>query len=114
MDDNPNEGNTGGIRLSINDKITVVTYKCKTVQNLLTEIAGLLVLFRVFTLILSSFHEQRFISKMKKETKEEFREVFTYQNFKRLIVENKEMKEEMREIKEFINFRKTEEEVKTD
>jgi len=51
---------------------------------------------------------------MKKETKEEFREVFTYQNFKRLIVENKEMKEEMREIKEFINFRKTEEEVKTD
>jgi hypothetical protein len=30
---------------------------------------------------------------MKKKTKEEFREIFTYENFKRLIIENKEMKE---------------------
>jgi hypothetical protein len=66
------------------------------VQNVLTEIAGLLVLVRVFTFILSVFHEKRFISKMTKQTKEEFREVFTYENIKRLIVENQEMKEEMK------------------
>ena len=52
-------------------------------QNVLTEIAGLLVVMRVFTIILGVFHEKRFISKMQKETKEEFREVFTYENFKR-------------------------------
>ena len=44
---------------------------------------------------------------MKKETKEEFREIFTYANFKRAIVEiqevkakNEEMKEQIEEIKE--------------
>ena len=42
--------------------------------NVLTDIAGLLVLFRLATLVLGIFHEQRFISKMKKETKEEFEE----------------------------------------
>ena len=76
----------------------MITYKSKTVQNVLSEIAGVLVLLRVFTLILSVFHEQRFISKMKKETKEEFREVFTYENFKRLLVENQEMKEKINKI----------------
>jgi hypothetical protein len=40
------------------------------VQNVLTEIAGLLVVMRVFTIILGVFHEKRFISKMQKETKE--------------------------------------------
>ena len=76
----------------------MITYKSKTVQNVLSEIAGVLVLLRVFTLILSVFHEQRFISKMKKETKEEFREVFTYENFKRLLAENQEMKEKINKI----------------
>ena len=59
-----------------------MTYKCKTVQSVLSEIAGLLVLLRIFTFILSVFHEQRFISKINKEKKEEFRDVFTYENFK--------------------------------
>ena len=77
----------------IDDTVTVVTYKSKTVLNLLSEIAGLLVLLRIFTFILGAFNEQRFIYKMKKENKEEFREVFTYENFKRLIDENLEMKE---------------------
>ena len=63
--------------------MTVVTYKSKTILNVLTEIAGLLVLLRLVTFVLGIFHEQRFILKMKKETKEEFREVFTYDNFKR-------------------------------
>jgi hypothetical protein len=40
---------------------------------------------------------------MKKEKKEEFREVFTYENMKRLIVENQEMKEEIKEMKEVID-----------
>ena len=78
----------------------MVTYKSKTMLNVLTEIAGLLVLFRLATLVLGIFHEQRFISKMKKETKEEFREVFTYDNFKRLQVENLEFKTEMSQLKE--------------
>jgi hypothetical protein len=80
--------------------VTVVTYKSKTMLNVLTEIAGLLVLFRLGTLVLGIFHEQRFIAKMKKETKEEFREVFTYDNFKRLQVENLEFKTEMSQLKE--------------
>jgi hypothetical protein len=36
---------------------------------------------------------------MKKETKEEFREVFTYDNFKRLQVENQESKTEIAQMK---------------
>ncbi len=36
---------------------------------------------------------------MKKETKEEFREVFTYDNFKRLQVENIEFKTEITDLK---------------
>jgi hypothetical protein len=68
--------------------------------NVLTEIAGLLVLFRLATFILGIFHEQRFISKMKKETKEEFREVFTFDNFKRLQVENLEFKTEIDQLKD--------------
>ena len=57
-------GSSGAIILD--EKVNVVTYKRKTVQNVLTEIAGLLVLLRVFTFILGAFHEKRFISKMKK------------------------------------------------
>jgi hypothetical protein len=67
--------------------------------NVLTEIAGLLVLLRLATLVLGIFHEQRFISKIKKETKEEFREVFTYDNFKRLQVENLQFKTEIGQLK---------------
>ena len=51
---------------------------------------------------------------MKKQTKEEFREVFTYENFKKLIQKNHEIEIEIKEIKEFIDFRKAEEEVKND
>ena len=76
-----------------------VTYKSKTMLNVLTEIAGLLVLSRLATLVLGIFHEQRFISKIKKETKEEFREVFTYDNFKRLQVENLQFKTEIGQLK---------------
>ena len=43
--------------LFIDDTVTVVTYRHKTLQNVLTEIAGLLVLLRIFTLILGVFHE---------------------------------------------------------
>jgi hypothetical protein len=68
--------------------VTVVTYKTKTVQNVLTEIAGLLVLTRIFAFFLVSFNQWRFNKKMKKETNEEFREIFTYPNFKRTLVEN--------------------------
>ncbi len=48
----------------LDEIIDVVTYKSKTVQNVLAEIAGLLVLLRLFTFILSVLHEKRFISKM--------------------------------------------------
>ncbi len=36
---------------------------------------------------------------MKKETKEEFQEVFTYTNFKKTLVENQQMKVEMSELR---------------
>jgi hypothetical protein len=41
---------------SIDDTVTVVTYKSKTMLNVLTEIAGLLVLLRLATLVLGIFH----------------------------------------------------------
>jgi hypothetical protein len=36
--------------------------------------------------------------KIKKETNEEFREIFTYSNFKRTMVENEETKAKIQEI----------------
>ena len=85
--------------LGVSDVVKTVTFKSKTMLNLLTEIAGLLVIFRLATFILGVFHEQRFIKKMKMETKEEFREVFTYENFKKLQVENMESKSEISQLK---------------
>ena len=86
--------------ITVNDSITIVTFKSKTVQNVLTEIAGLLVLTRILQLLLVTFHEWRFNQKMKKETNEEFRDIFTYSNFKRAIVEIQELKEQNLEMKE--------------
>jgi hypothetical protein len=74
------------VAVVVDDKLTVVTYKRKTVQSFLTEIAGLLVLSRFLQFFLLSFHEWRFNKKMKKEAGEEFREVFTYPNFKKTMV----------------------------
>jgi len=45
------------IGISIDETLTVVTHKCKTVQNVLTEIAGLLVLARLLTFLLRAFNE---------------------------------------------------------
>jgi hypothetical protein len=91
--------NLSGSYLFIDDKaVTVVTYKCKTVQSVLSEIAGLLVLIRILTFLLRSFNEWRYNEKIKKETNEEFREIFTYSNFKRTMVENEETKAKIQEI----------------
>ena len=86
--------------ITVDDSITVVTFKSKTVQNVLTDIAGLLVLTRILHILLVTFHEWRFNQKMKKETNEEFRDIFTYYNFKRAIVEIQELKEQNLEMKE--------------
>ena len=52
---------------------------------------------------------------MQKETKEEFREVFTYENFKRQIVKIQELEGEIKEIKEFIDtIRQKKDEAKND
>ena len=72
--------------MTVDDSINVVTFKTNTVLNVLTEIAGLLILARILSFLLVTFHEWKFNKKMKKETNEEFREVFTYSNFKRAIV----------------------------
>ena len=77
----------------------MVTYTCKTVQSILTEIAGLLVLTRLLTIFLRIFNECMFNRKIKKETNEEFREIFTYSNFKKSMVEIKELKEKDQEMK---------------
>jgi hypothetical protein len=74
--------------------VTVVTYKCKTLQSVLTEIAGLLVLTRLLTMFLRAFNEWQFNKKIKRESKEEFRDVFTYANFKRNMVEIQEVRRE--------------------
>ena len=88
--------------LLLDDQVAVVTYKCKTVQSVLTEIAGLLVLTRLLTIFLRIFNEWMFNRKIKKETNEEFREIFTYSNFKKTIVENQETKAQNEEMKEEI------------
>lgn len=43
--------------LVIDDTVTIVTFKQKTIQNVLTEVAGLLVILRIFTFISGIFHE---------------------------------------------------------
>jgi hypothetical protein len=58
----------------IDENINVVSYSRKTVQTVLTEIAGLLVLTRILQFFLVTFHEWRFNRKMIGETGEEFRE----------------------------------------
>ncbi len=72
--------------MEVDDTVTVVTYQVKTVQNVLSEIAGLLIISRILTIFLHSFNEWMFNRKIKKENNEEFREVFTYSNFKKVIV----------------------------
>ena len=99
LQENPNTLDSEHIGIDIDDSVTVVNYKCKTVQSALTEIAGLLVLTRVLTMFLRAFNEWQFNRKIKKETQEEFREVFTYENFKRNIVDIQEMRGEIRELK---------------
>ncbi len=79
--------------------MTVVTYKCKTLQSMLTEIAGLLVLTRLLTMFLRAFNEWQFNKKIKRESKEEFRDVFTYANFKRNMVEIEEVRRENQEMR---------------
>ncbi len=87
----------------IEDEVTVVTYKAKTLQQTLSEIAGLLVLIRVASLILGLFHEYRYNRKIMKETQEEFREVFTYENFKKQILINEQQDEKIERMFEKIN-----------
>ena len=70
----------------MDDVVTVVLYKAKTIQSVLTEIAGLLVIMKILGFSLRFYNEKRFISKMKKEEIEDFREVFTYSNFKGLML----------------------------
>jgi len=79
--------------------VTVVTYKFKTLQSVLTEIAGLLVLTRLLTMFLRAFNEWQFNKKIKSESKEEFRDVFTYTNFKRNMVEIEEVRRENQEMR---------------
>ena len=43
--------------LVIDDTVTIVTFKQKTIQSVLTEVAGLLVILRIFTFISGIFHE---------------------------------------------------------
>ena len=87
------------IGIYIDDFVTVVTYKSKNVLDVLTEIAGLLVLARLLTLFLRSFNEWKYNRKIMKETNEDFREVFTYYNFKKNMIENQEMRAEIDQLK---------------
>jgi len=87
------------IYLQIDPTVTVITYKVKTVQRVLSEIAGLLVLTRILTLVLRSFNEWSFNRKMTKENNEDIREVFTYSNFKKAVVKIQEIQTENEDIK---------------
>lgn len=85
--------------MEVDESVTVVTYKSKTVQDVLSEIAGLLIISRILTSFLHSFNELKFNRKIQKENNEEFRDVFTYSNFKKTLVEIQEMREENREMR---------------
>ena len=78
--------------IGIDKSVTVVNYKAKTVQSVLTEIAGMLVLTTVLSFFLSMLNEWSFNRKMSKESNQDYREVFTYPNFKKTMDENQEMK----------------------
>jgi hypothetical protein len=77
-------------------------------QDVLTEVAGLLVLTKILTFLLGKVNEWSFNRKIQKETNEEFRDIFTYTNFKKTIVENQEMKIQIQEMKEEIQEMKAE------
>jgi regulator of replication initiation timing len=80
-DTNPNRfilNDNNLIGIGIDSTVNVVTYKSKTMQDVLTEIAGLLVLTSILTFFLASFNEWMFDRKIKRETNDEFREIFTY------------------------------------
>jgi hypothetical protein len=62
------------------------------VQSALNDIAGLLIISRILTFFLNLVNEWLFNRKIKKETQEEFRDVFTYSNIKKTMVENQEIK----------------------
>ena len=78
----------------VDDTVTVLTYKSKTVLSVLTDIAGLLVIACLLTFLLHSFNECMFNRNFKRETNDEFREVFTYMNFKKAMVEIMEIRAE--------------------
>jgi hypothetical protein len=66
------------IGIGIDSTVNVVTYKSKTMQDVLTEVAAVLVLTKILTFFLASFNEWMFDRKIKRETNDEFREIFTY------------------------------------
>jgi hypothetical protein len=80
-DSNPDEFilfDSNLIGLGIDSTVNVVTYKSKTMQDVLTEVAALLVLTKILTFFLASYNKWMFDRKFKRETNDEFREIFTY------------------------------------
>ena len=78
----------------VDDTVTVVTYNSKTVQSVLTEIAGLFVIAILFTFFLGLLNEWSFNRNFQRETNDEFKEVFTYMNFKKAMIEIQELRAE--------------------
>lgn len=81
--------------VSVDPLVTVVLYQAKTLQQTLSEIAGLFVLVKGLSFLFRRYNEFRFNREMKKETGEEFREVFTYPNFRKSIERNQILEDRM-------------------
>ena len=64
--------------IEVDNTVTVVNYKSKTVQNVLTEIAGLLIFSSILNFFLEYFNEWMFNKNINKKCNEDFRDVFTY------------------------------------
>ena len=60
--------------------VTVVTYRPKSLALALSEIGGLLVLYRILSLALSTLHQYCFIRRMQRR-KKGFQKVYSFDTF---------------------------------
>ena len=75
----------------VDSVVTVVTIKPKSLIKTLSEIGGLLILLRV-SMLIAFTHEKLFDCKMRKGKgdQDDFKDVFTYDNFKETVDRVKE------------------------
>ena len=71
--------------------IKIVTFKPKSLLQALSEIGGLLIIFRI-SLLLVYAHEKFFDRELNKTNSQNFKELFTFDNFRNALLEIEQRK----------------------